>query len=387
MLQTPEPDVFRMNDFANRALLPAGLRDILPLDAEHEAAVVGRLMAQFAAHGYERVKPPLIEFEDTLLAATGAATASSSFRVMDPMTQRMMGVRADMTPQVARIAVTRLAGAPRPLRLSYSGQVLRVKGSQLRPERQFAQAGIELIGPDSAAADAEVAVLAADALVALGVTGVSIDLSLPNLVPAVLDELKLTAGDSLRGSLDHKDAAAVAAMGGPAAPILSALLSSVGPADRALSILAGLALPPAAAAIRDRLAQLVALIRAAAPGIVLTIDPVENRGFEYHTGIAFTLFGRNLSGELGRGGRYLAGGVEPAAGATLFMDTVLAVLPAAEAPQRVFVPAGTAVDRVRALRAEGWVTVAGLEPVADVAAEAKRLGCGHVLTADGMMSV
>lgn len=376
-----------MNDFANRALLPAGLRDILPLDAEHEANVVGHLMAHFAAQGYERVKPPLIEFEETLLSGAGAATASHCFRVMDPMTQRMMGVRADMTPQVARIAVTRLAGAARPLRLSYGGQVLRVKGSQLRPERQFGQAGIELIGPDSAAADAEVAVLAAEALSELGVNGVSIDLSVPTLVPTMLAELNLNAEESLRGSLDHKDAAAVTAMGGPAAPLLSALLSSVGPADRALSILDGLDLPPAAAAIRARLAEVVALIRAAAPEIVLTVDPVENRGFEYHTGIAFTLFGRSLSGEVGRGGRYLAGGVEPATGASLFMDTVLAGLPGANPPRRVFVPAGTPRAWAQALRAQGWVTVAGLEAAADEAAEATRLGCGHRLTAAGVTSV
>lgn len=376
-----------MNDFANRALLPAGLRDILPLDAEHEAAVVGRVMARFHAQGYDRVKPPLIEFEESLLAGAGSATAAQCFRVMDPTTQRMMGVRADMTPQVARIAITRLAGEPRPLRLSYAGQVLRVKGSQLRPERQFGQAGIELIGVDSAAADAEVALAAAEALVELGVTGVSIDLALPTLVPAVLDGLKLSVGESLLGSLDHKDAAAVAAMGGPAAPVLSGLLSAVGPIDHALPILAGLDLPPAAAAIRDRLAQVVALIGQAAPDIALTVDPVETRGFEYHTGISFTLFGRNLSGELGRGGRYLAGGIEPAAGATLFMDTVLAVLPPAASPRRLFLPAGTSRDKAQALRDQDWVTVAGLEPVADVAAEAKRMGCSHVLAADGVKSV
>lgn len=376
-----------MNEFANRALLPAGLRDILPLDAEHEASVVSRLMAHFAAQGYERVKPPLIEFEETLLTGAGAATASQCFRVMDPHSQKMMGVRADMTPQVARIATTRLAGAQRPLRLSYAGQVLRVKGSQLRPERQFGQAGIELIGHDSAAADAEVAVLAGEALVELGVAGVSIDLSLPTLVPTLLSELKLSAEDSLRGSLDHKDAAGVAALGGAAAPILSALLTAVGPAERALPILAALPLPPAAAAVRDRLAQVVALIRAAAPELILTIDPVENRGFEYHTGIAFTLFGRNVSGELGRGGRYLAGGVEPATGATLFMDTVLAVLPAANPPGRVLVPVGTPRAWAQALRAQGWVTVAALEDVKDWDAEARRLGCGHVLAADGIKTV
>src|SRR5689334_12708522 len=128
------------------ALLPAGLRDLLPSEAETEAAAVDALMEVFAAHRYERVKPPLLEFEDSLLAGSGAAVAEQTFRLMDPVSQRMMGLRADTTPQVARIAATRLGLEVRPLRLCYAGQVLRVRGSQLAPERQMAQAGIELIG-------------------------------------------------------------------------------------------------------------------------------------------------------------------------------------------------------------------------------------------------
>jgi len=375
-----------MNDSAKAALLPNGLRDILPLDAEFEADVVSRVTAHFAAQGYDRVKPPLIEFEDTLLADSNAAMAKQCFRVMDPVTQRMMGLRPDMTPQVARIARTRLAGSPRPLRLSYAGQVLRVKGTQLRPERQFGQAGIELIGADCPEADAEVAILAAEALVALGVPGVSVDLSLPTLVPAILDGLNVDS-ESLRGSLDHKDATSVLALGGVAAPLLSALLQAAGPAERALSILSSLDLPAVAAAERDRLAKVVALIAEAAPEVTITVDPVENRGFEYHTGISFTLFAHNIAGELGRGGRYMAGGCEPSTGATLFLDTVMAALPGPKPVKRVFVPAGTARAFAQALRAQGWITVAGLRTVDDNAAEAKRMGCGHVLLADGVKSV
>jgi ATP phosphoribosyltransferase regulatory subunit len=131
------------------------LRDLLPPEAETEAAAIETLMEVFASHGYQRVKPPLLEFEDSLLAGSGAAVAEQTFRLMDPDSQRMMGVRADTTPQVARIATTRLASAPRPLRLSYAGQCLRVRGNQLVPARQVAQAGIELIGNDSAAAGAD----------------------------------------------------------------------------------------------------------------------------------------------------------------------------------------------------------------------------------------
>src|SRR5271168_3094244 len=115
----------------NPALLPAGLRDLLPPDAETEAATVEVLMDVFASHGYQRVKPPLLEFEDSLLAGSGQAVAEQTFRIMDPDSHRMMGLRADTTPQVSRIATTRLATAPRPLRLCYAGQCLLVRGSQL----------------------------------------------------------------------------------------------------------------------------------------------------------------------------------------------------------------------------------------------------------------
>lgn len=383
-----------MNDLVNRALLPTGLRDMLPPDAAIEADVVHGVMAVFAAHGYDRVKPPLIEFEDSLLA-DGGAIAAQTFRVMDPLAQRMMGVRPDMTPQIARIATTRLNHAPRPLRLSYAGQVLRVKGSQLRPERQFAQAGIELIGSDVAAADVEAVVVAAAALRRVGVAELSVDLGHPRLVPLICEAMDV----SLRGvpgapksvpiladALDHKDATAVAALGGPAAAMLGALLQACGPADAALERLAAIDLPAAAAQERDRLAAVVAGIRAAAPDLPLTLDPVENRGFAYHTGIIFTIFSRHLGAELGCGGRYLAAGREPAVGTTLFMDSVLAAVPERARPRRVYVPLGSAAAAVARLQTEICVTIAGLEPVADVHAEARRLGCGEVLIAGEVVS-
>ena len=96
------------NDNDHRGLLPAGLADLLPPDAAREARAIDVAIERFAAFGYERVKPPLVEFEESLLGGPGAALGSQTFRLMDPVSQRMMGVRPDMTVQVARIAVTRL---------------------------------------------------------------------------------------------------------------------------------------------------------------------------------------------------------------------------------------------------------------------------------------
>ena len=215
----------------NPALLPAGLHDLLPPEAETEAATVSALMEAFAAHGYGRVKPPLLEFEDALLSGAGSAMQDQAFRVMDPATHRMMGVRADMTPQVARIASTRMAGHPRPLRLSYAGQCLLLRGLGLAADRQVAQAGIELIGVDSPAADAEIVMLGAAALSAIGLDRVSFDLTLPPLAPTLLDEAGINghARRALTHALDRKDAAEVARHGGPIARLLTDLLLVAGP--------------------------------------------------------------------------------------------------------------------------------------------------------------
>src|SRR5689334_2275438 len=249
------------------ALLPAGLRDLLPPEAETEAASVEALMEVFATHGYQRVKPPLLEFEDSLLAGSGAAVAEQTFRLMDPESQRMMGLRADTTPQVARIAATRLAGAPRPLRLSYAGQCLRVRGSQLAPDRQVAQAGIELIGCDNPAADAEIVLVGAEALAAVGLTRTSFDLTLPTLVPMLLDDAGLNgrARTALARALDRKDAASVQRHAGRLAPTLTELLLAAGPADRALQALAAAPLPPMGRDLADRLAAAVTAVQARAP--------------------------------------------------------------------------------------------------------------------------
>jgi ATP phosphoribosyltransferase regulatory subunit len=370
----PEPLV-------NPALLPAGLRDLLPPEAETEAAAVEVVMGVFAAHGYERIKPPLLEFEDGLVAGSGSAMADQIFRLMDPESHRMMGVRADMTPQIARIATTRLGAAPRPLRLSYAGQCLRVRGTHIAPDRQIAQAGIELIGCDSLAADAEMVLVAAEALAALGLTRVSFDLTLPRLAPTLLDEAGFTgpARHALLRALDRKDVASVVQYGGRLAPTLSDLLLTAGLATPALARLELMELPPLSATLCQRLAETVRAIEARAPAVKLTIDPLEFRDLPYHTGVCTAVYATGRHEVLGRGGRYICGEDEAATGLTLYPDAVLRACAPPRLPSRVFVPVGEDHIAAARLRAEGYATVAALDPVDDPAAEARRLRCTHIL--------
>ncbi len=342
-------------------------------------------MSVFAAHAYRRVEPPLLEYEESFLRGSGAAVAEQSFRIMDPDSHRMMVLRADMTPQIARIAATRLGGAPRPLRLGYAGTCVRVTGNGPSTgatlDRQVTQAGIELMGADSAEADAETMLVAVEALAALGLTRLSLDLTLPTLVPMLLDGAGLAPERrrALSHALDRKDAAAVAAHGGTLVPMLTDLLMAAGPAAPALAALRAAALPEAGRALADRLEQVVALVHAGAPSVRLTVDPVEFRGYRYHTGLALTLFAPGRHEELGRGGRYFSADGEPAVGVTLYADAVLRAAPPCADRPTIYLPAGTDAALAAAQRAAGFATLAGLAPSGDAEAEARRLGCTHVL--------
>lgn len=358
------------------ALLPSGLRDVLPPEAEHEARSVAAIMDCFAAHGYERVDPPLLEFEDSLFSGSGAATADQAFRLMDPESQRMMALRADTTPQIARLATTRLAGSPRPLRLAYAGQCLRVRGSHLQPERQIAQAGIELIGNDTAEADAEIILTAVEALAAIGLASLSVDLTIPRLVPALLSNVAVERKTQLAHALDRKDAAAVAELGGSA--LLQQLLNSSGPAERGVPALLAIDLSGDAKTQVLRLADTVAAIRRARPDLPLTVDPVEFRSYQYHTGVCMTLFAPGRQAELGRGGRYICGDAEPATGLTLYPDIITRLVPAPALRPRLYLPHATLAADAASCRAQGFATIAGLAPLAEPKAEAARLGCSHI---------
>lgn len=379
-----------MTESVSKTLLPDGLRDGLPPEAGHEADIHNLMLAAFGARGYERVSPPLVEFEDSLLNGAGEALALSTFRLMDPASQRMMGVRADMTPQIARIATTRLRKAPRPLRLSYGGAVLRVRGNQLQPEREFRQAGVELIGSDSSAADSEVILVAYEALKASGAERLSVDLTLPTLVSEICNDLGVDAEtqQQFRAALDRKDPATVAEIGGAAASVLSALLASVGPADKAMPTLDGLTLTDAASSERQRLHDVIAALRREASDLDITVDAVENRGFEYHSGLSFTFFARGVRGELGCGGRYCAGEAdEPATGFSLFVHNLLRALPTPNTARRLLVPVGTGETVTADLRRQGWITVAALEELDAPASEAARLNCSHFLAESGPVAL
>ena len=335
----------------------------------------------FAAYGYERVKPPLVEFEETLLAGSGAALADQTFKLVDPLSQRTLALRADMTMQIARIATTRLANRPRPLRLSYAGQVVRVVGSELRAERQFGQVGAELVGVHCARADVEIITMAAEALAQRGARA-AFGRSWPadtGLVPCSRWCVQRRGGRRLRMALDCKDAGAVAAMADdigrrrPACWPVSSPPPAL-PKRRSLRWRAA-SLPAKAPSERAALVDVFARIAALRRGWTSASTWSSTEGSSTTPASPSPSMPRTSAVSW-----RVAGATWPArrAGDRDNADHGHGARePAAARPRRrrVYVPLGVSAEQAVRLRAEGWVTVHAVDYADDLDAEAARLRC------------
>lgn len=293
---------------------------MLPPEAGAEAQLVSGLSRTFDQFGYQLIAPPLLEYTDNLLAGRGADLSPHILRVIDPETNRVMGVRADMTLQVARIVKSRLRSAPRPLRLAYAGSVLRLKGNSLEESRQLRQVGLELVGA-AKNAEAEVIFVSLRALKNAGVQNITVDIHLPPLI-ALLAE---GASEQAIEAIAEKDSAKLKKSGLKNADLLNQLMETAGEAKVVLPKIKALPLPPQAQAMITELENVVAALPASDTRI--TIDVTERRGFDYYSGISFSFFASGSTQELGRGGRYMIGD-EQAVGCSFFAERLRELLPA-----------------------------------------------------------
>ena len=373
-------------DDTDRDLLPEGLEDRLPQATAAATRATSAIMAVMHSHGYDRVQPPSIEFERSLASRMAGIQPRRMFRFVDPASLRTLALRSDLTPQVGRMAATRLAAAARPLRLCYAGQVLTIKGDGLDPTRERLQLGAELIGSDSVAAAGEVVAMAIEAVQRAGATGISVDFTLPDLVDTLAaGPLPLAAGAlaQVRRELDAKDAGALVAAGGKA---YLPLLYATGPFDMAIDRLAVL---DVGGVLASRIAHLRAIAARVGDAARLTLDPTERHGFEYQSWFGFTIYAAGLRGALGRGGTYHilgpdGGQDEPATGFSLYPDPLIDTLAGAEpARQALFLPLGHDAEAAGRLRAVGWRTVAALDS-GDAAAA---LGCTHRLDGGEVVAI
>ncbi len=355
-------------------LLPAGFHDIVPPYAEARSKLVAKLLKICSRWGYQQVISPLGEFVDL----ENRQEVEQQLKFVDPESNDIVGIRADITPQIGRIAALRMQDEPRPLRFSYAGDVLRAKSKELYTERELTQVGAELIGSDVLEADLEALERGLEALTSLGLKGLSVDFTLPQLFNEIVNEYGV--GDSeaaeLARAIQHKDRRQVLVTRSKASELIAELLDLSGTADTVLGKLTTLKLPKTSAAQCKDIATLCKKLQKRFGEVKLTVDLLDNQGFDYYTGVAFSFFISGRVEELGRGGRYnVSYSDEPATGFALNINALQRALPNPKPSKRIYAVAG---EDPSELRAKGEIVIQGLPGEKDQQA-AKALGCDRIL--------
>ena len=379
-------------------LLPDGIEEALPPQAEALERLRARCIEQFHCWGYELVSPPLVEYLDSLLTGIGNDLDLQTFKITDQLSGRMMGVRADMTPQVARIEAHRLR-RDTPVRLSYVGVVLHTRPDGFGRRRNPMQLGAELYGHTGVEADHEVLTLMLNTLKLAGVGSPHIDIGHVGIFRSLADACELDRNTEavLFDALQRKATAEIdellerASLATRHRNWLRPLVDLNGGSEvleQAREIYAN-----APAEVIEALAQLQQMADLAAANLSdtrLHFDLAELRGYGYHTGLVFAAYLPGHGQAIAQGGRYdgigeVFGRARPATGFSTDLKTLADLAAQTESPEpasAVFAPWSEDPDlaaQIAALRASGRRVINGLPGQTGGAAD---MGCNHELISD-----
>ena len=378
----------------NRWLLPEDIADVLPAEARKVESLRRAVLDLYQSYGYELVAPPILEFLDSLLTGTGSDLNLQTFKLVDQLSGRTLGLRADMTPQVARIDAHLLnrAGVTR---LCYAGSVAHARtpvGSSAREELQL---GAEIYGCATWEADLEAITLLLKTLSVAGLQKVYLDLSHAGILAGILDgqNLNKETVEALYGLLQSKDRPRLkqwaACLPANVAQALMALTELNGPCAEVLANAQKVL--PKHAAIEQALNDLERLVSATAQlssHVELSIDLADLRGYQYHSGVMFAAYVDQLPQPIARGGRYdhvgqAFGRPRPATGFSLDLLTLANLSPLSVRKMAILAPwiEDVALSQViAALRANGEVVI---QVPVGATAEAAEYECDRELVKQG----
>lgn len=316
-------------------LLPENIEDVLPPKAWKLEGVRRAMLDLFRDRGYELVVPPLIEYVDSLLTGSGSDLDLKTFKLVDQLSGRMMGVRADMTPQVARIDAHLLGHNP-VNRLCYAGSVLHTVPDGVYRSREPMQLGAELYGVAGVEGDLEILTLMLDALQVAGLENIQLDIGHVGIYRALVEEAGIPAAlqEPLFKALQSKAADEVitlcAGLNKKIAEALVALTQLYGGAETLQAARAALPANPRIHAALDTLAHLAESLQGR--GIELALDLAELRGYGYHSGAVFAAYTGGHSSAIALGGRYDEAGkafgrARPATGFSLDLRELVEAAP------------------------------------------------------------
>ena len=370
-------------------LLPENIADVLPSEARKIEDLRRVFLDHFRLYGYELVMPPLLEYIESLLTGAGQDMDLRTFKLVDQVSGRTMGLRADMTTQVARIDA-HLLNRSSVTRLCYAGNVLHTKPSGLHATREPIQIGAEIYGHAGLEADAEIQELVLACLALAGINEVRLDLCHVGVLRAILelDPAAKKQEDILFSLLEAKDLPSIDKLTREFLPDVRAALMLLPTLYGDVSILrVAKEKLPVVSGITNALAELEHLASLVGPA-QLTIDLADLRGYHYHSGVMFNAFVPGLPNAVARGGRYdhvgeAFGRSRPATGFSLDLRELARLMPVAERKDAIRAPWSRDVallKKINELRSQGEVVIQNFPGHEN---EQDEFDCNRVVVFDG----
>jgi ATP phosphoribosyltransferase regulatory subunit len=359
----------------NKLLIPEGFKDHVDFNTNVEHEYKNKIIDIFITNGFDLVKAPLLEFYKN--------NSDNVFIIESKKKEPTLFLRDDITPQIIRIASSRFKNKIRPIKLCYYGEVIRKKGSMLRPERQFLQVGSEIIGSDSILADIEIISLAYKSLKDIGIKNITLELTSKIFLAGIFSKIKdLNSLNKLKTFIKQKDVKNSLALikNKDHRLLLKCLFNLTGSyRDLDKKINNFKLLDPLKSEI-DIIKKISKKINFKnSDQIIIDFTEIDNKN--YHDGIKFTFFAKDIRGEVASGGRYKIkrnDTEESAVGFTCFMDTVLRASSFENSKKKILIPFGTDDDTRIKLREKKYIIYSFFGEASDIRSSAKNNLCTHI---------
>ena len=370
-----------MKNFFTNDLLPDGFKVLLPEQAHTEEGLSRAILDLFFHNGYSLVKTPMIEYEDNISQNTLQSLHDQSFLFMEPETKKILVLRSDITPQVAKLASTKLKHLPRPIRFAYSGEVIRNSKNNYKTERQLKQIGVELIGGPQDNSMVEVLNIAVTALQHINIKNITIDFSLPSIF-RIIDKnfnLKLKSNKNIRKAIENKDPGIIK---DKKYDYINGLILMAGTVEESFKVYKKFNFPKKINELLKNFFKFISVIKKNNKNLSITVDMTEGNSFLEYFSFGFKIYNKENAKHIAIGGDYKSNNHEIGLGMTFLVSQLLKSTNFKNR-EKIYIPYN--VDNKKIKLKKSFILIKELFAKKDNLKEAKNQNCNYILYKNGKL--
>ena len=370
-----------MKNFFINDLLPEGFKVLLPEEAHKEEIISRSILDLFFQNGYLLVKTPMMEYEDNISQNTLKFLHNESYLLVEPETKKILFLRSDITPQIAKLAGTKLKHLPRPLRFAYSGEVIRNSKNNYKIEKQLKQIGVELIGGPQDKSMLEILDIAITVLNNINIKNITIDFSLPSIF-RIIDKnfnLKSKSNSNIKKALKNKDPGIIIEK---KYNYINGLILMAGTIEEALKVYKNFAFPKKIDQILKNFFKFIKVIKKNNKNLSVTVDMTEGNSFLEYFNFGFKIYNKENAKFIAVGGDYKSNNNEIGMGMTFLVSQLLESTNFKNR-EKVYVPFNVQHNKIKLKKS--LIIIKELYAKKNILKEAKKQSCSYILNKNGRL--